>query len=294
MRCSVAGARGRRRVKMLCPGIDQSMIPRAVRQVWRSGPSDPRGACVRFGQRGRRRRSARMNSRRRVARIAVVGGRQDLGLDVVAEGAQRVEERPVGVARLALERPAVLAERSPVRELGDVLNQDAPDIQRFGPAQHDPRGCALLIGYRLAAARVGVVRALRAGDQEVQLPVRDDVARIDALEPLAEVLRVRLVRLMRLDRRLPVVDGGQFQAVAEPLARQAEALARAAGPAEQVRCLDRPPRTSSPSRNRHRRLRRRSGRAPRSSPRIGCAPAACRKNVTDCGGMYQPSVAGLT
>jgi hypothetical protein len=92
----------------------------------------------------------------------------------------------------------VRADRTPLAELGHVLDQDVVDVELLRPLQDVPRRRARLVVDRAAAARRAVVRALRPAISRSRRPVFLKVLpghrvdehlglRVDALDGLAEV-----------------------------------------------------------------------------------------------------------
>src|SRR5208283_3312009 len=77
---------------------------------------------------------------------AVVGGIQDLAIDLVAQGLHSGDPGAENLALVTGDRPALLVERSPIPELADVLDQDPPRPADTGPIQDVPgRGPPLVV-----------------------------------------------------------------------------------------------------------------------------------------------------
>ena len=150
------------------------------------------------------------------------------------ERLEGVEECPVRLAGLALDRLPAAVDRTPGFELGDVLDQDPADVEGFGPPQDQPGRRPVLVVDRPSSPGPAVVRALGARDQQVELAPGHNLAWIDSLDPLADMDRLGVVSAVRLDCPRPVVDGREVEVVAEPPAREPQPVARAAGAAEEV------------------------------------------------------------
>ena len=80
---------------------------------------------------------------------------------------------------------------------------------------YDPGIHTALVVDRLAPAGPGVEAALRAGHQEIQVPVGDDFLRVGFVEVLQVVLRRWVIQLVGLDCNRPVVHRNQFHLAAD-------------------------------------------------------------------------------
>lgn len=165
-------------------------------------------------------------------RVAVVGRVQRVPADAVAETVDGVHPR---VERLPVPRRlAVLVDRSPRLELGNVLDEDRVRLGLLDPVDDVPRARPLLLVHRLPAASGREVRTLRPRDEDVHVVVSDDRWRMQLLDLRVVVLGPRVIPLVRLDRLRPVVDGDQASVALQLLARQREPGREASPAAEEV------------------------------------------------------------
>jgi len=79
-----------------------------------------------------------------------------------------------------------------------------------------------------------MMSALRAGPEEIELAVFEQVARIDIVEGGAQVPRAGVIGGVGGDGTVPVVDGGELGRAAEEADGLERAGRGAAGPAEEV------------------------------------------------------------
>src|ERR1039457_3166988 len=101
-------------------------------------------------------------------RIAIVGCRDDLPIHMVVQRAQGFEEGLEKPAFLALERFSIAAQRPPALELRHILDYYVLHWNRFRPTEHMPgRGAGLFAAW-FAPAGIAVMRAFRAGSQQMK------------------------------------------------------------------------------------------------------------------------------
>jgi hypothetical protein len=140
-------------------------------------------------------------------RCAVVARAQLAPLDGVAQAVQGVDEGAELAAAVARAGPAVLGERPPGDELFDVLQADDARLHGGCPAHRHPGQAADLLLHRLAALGLAEVLAVRAEPRQPHGPAGAHFAGVHVPHRLAQVQRLRVVRLVHGHGLGVVVDG---------------------------------------------------------------------------------------
>jgi hypothetical protein len=167
----------------------------------RLGPTDRQAVFPRLQEEARARGGVPEVGRVEAAPLHLVAQRPERLYPGLEEQAALLFDRPF---RLGIQRP-------PVDELGHVLHEDAAHVERRRPALHVPRAHAELIVDRLPATGSAMERALGRRHEEVERALGDDLLGPSSVEVDAVVARRRMVRSMRLDGAVPVVDRDEVE-----------------------------------------------------------------------------------
>lgn len=171
-------------------------------------------------------------------RVAVVGAAKDLPFAFVAAHFERADVIVEQYAGLCLDRQALGAERSPILELGDVFDHEPSDVELVQPVENEVRLGAGLVATRPAATGDAVMCARRRRPQQVEPPRRHHVGGRDRFQAGRQVPCRRVVRPVRFDGDVPMVDCQQPNVFSQPFGRVQKPGGSAAGAAKQVGGVD--------------------------------------------------------
>lgn len=183
-------------------------------------------------------------------RVSKIGCGLDPPIDRIAEAPQGANERAkrfsfmAGIGAIRLKVASLIPQRlgqqwPPVLKLLDVFHEDVLHVDVSSPADKLPGLRARLFLAGTAASGVAVKPTFTGSGQEIEGAGFDEVERMDVLNALTEMSDERVIKTVRVNRRLPVVDGNQVNAAMQALGDSFDnSRTCAAGAAEQVNYVE--------------------------------------------------------
>ena len=166
--------------------------------------------------------------------VAVIRCVQHLPLDPIGQGTEGLDEGAEGLSLLGLDRSPIDSQGPVVLEFAHVFDTDRVDVEALRPPDDMPSRGAGLVIHRPAASGNGVVRAFWRSPHEVDATPRNDLLRVDIVDGRAQVRGLRMVRAMRRNGLIPVVNTDQLVVQTEFLACLGDSRRGPAGTAEEV------------------------------------------------------------